>query len=101
MAERLRQKNVSESTFEKFAAEWSKTKEAAGLATHTLNDIWRSMSKYVFPHIGSIPISSITAQQFIGSLNPTHAAGRLETVKRLSQHINEVMDYALNSGLVT
>jgi len=100
-AEQLRQKNVSESTFEKVAAEWFKTKKAAGLTTHTLNDIWRSMSKYVFPHIGSMPISSITAQQFIGSLSPTHAAGRLETVKRLSQRINEVMDYALNSGLVT
>jgi len=59
------------------------------------------MSKYVFPHIGSMPIANITAQQFIGALKPTHAAGRLETVKRLGQRINEVMDYALNSGLIT
>jgi len=62
-AEQLRQKSVSESTFEKVAAEWFKTKEAAGLTTHTLNDIWRSMSQYVFPHIGSIdlpPVSDTT-----------------------------------------
>lgn len=100
-AEQLRQKSVSESTFAKVAAKWFKTKEAAGLTTHTLNDIWRSMSEYVFPHIGSMPISSITAQQFIAALEPTHAAGRLETVKRLTQRINEVMDFALNSGLVS
>ncbi|KGA38923.1 MULTISPECIES: integrase domain-containing protein [Pectobacterium] len=100
-AEQSRQKNATENTFEKVAAEWFKTKESAGLATHTLNDIWRSMSKYVFPHIGSMPIANITAQRFIGALEPTHAAGRLETVKRLSQRINEVMDYALNSGLVS
>ena len=99
--EQLRQKSATENTFQKVAAEWFKTKESAGLATHTLNDIWRSMSKYVFPHIGSMPIANITAQQFIGALEPTHAAGRLETVKRLSQRINEVMDYALNSGLVS
>ncbi|HHR4013760.1 TPA: integrase domain-containing protein [Salmonella enterica] len=99
--EQLRQKKATENTFEKIAGEWFKTKESAGLATHTLNDIWRSMSKYVFPHIGSMPISNITAQQFIGALEPTHAAGRLETVKRLSQRINEVMDYALNSGLIS
>lgn len=99
--EQLRQKSASENTFQKVAANWFKTKESAGLATHTLNDIWRSMSKYVFPHIGSMPIANITAQQFIGALEPTHAAGRLETVKRLSQRINEVMDYALNSGLVS
>ncbi|ASY76836.1 integrase domain-containing protein [Pectobacterium polaris] len=100
-AEQSRQKNATENTFEKVAAEWFKTKESAGLATHTLNDIWRSMSKYVFPHIGSMPIANITAQRFIRALEPTHAAGRLETVKRLSQRINEVMDYALNSGLVS
>ena len=99
--EYLLQKSATESTFEKVASEWFKTKESAGLATHTLNDIWRSLSKYVFPHIGSLPVANITALQFIGALQPTHAAGRLETVKRLSQRINEVMDYALNSGLIT
>lgn len=99
--EYLLQKSATESTFEKVASEWFKTKESAGLATHTLNDIWRSMSNYVFPHIGSMPVANITAQQFIGALQPTHAAGRLETVKRLSQRINEVMDYALNSGLIS
>lgn len=100
-AQRLQQREATENTFEKVAALWFKTKEAAGLTQHTLNDIWRSLSKYVFPHIGSLPISKITAQQFIGALEPTHSAGRLETVKRLTQRINEVMDYALNSGLVT
>jgi len=68
---------------------------------YTLNDIWRSLSKYVFPHIGSLSIASITTQQFIGALEPTRAAGKLETVKRLTQRINEVMDYALKSILVT
>lgn len=52
-------KSATESTFEKVAGDWFKTKESAGLATHTLNDIWRSMSKYVFPHIGSMPIARL------------------------------------------
>ncbi|MEI7000680.1 integrase arm-type DNA-binding domain-containing protein, partial [Klebsiella pneumoniae] len=34
--EQLRQKNATENTFQKVAAEWFKTKESAGLATHTL-----------------------------------------------------------------
>ncbi|MFB9086401.1 hypothetical protein ACFFW8_14310 [Erwinia tracheiphila] len=95
--EQLRQKSATESTFEKVAGDWFKTKESTGLSTHTLNDIWHSVSKYVFPHIGSMPIANITAQQFIGALEPTHATGRLETVKRLSQRINEVMELTLRS----
>ncbi len=100
-SEQLRKKQARESTFEIVTAQWYKTKQSAGLAEHTLNDIWRSLNKYVFPHIGSLGIASITAQQFIGALEPTRAAGKLETVKRLTQRINEVMDYALNAGLVT
>ncbi|MFC0142027.1 hypothetical protein ACFFJN_18940 [Erwinia mallotivora] len=43
-AQRLQQRAATENTFEKVAALWFKTKEAAGLTRHTLNDIWPSMS---------------------------------------------------------
>mgnify|MGYP004712412533 CR=1 FL=1 len=69
-AEQSRQKNATENTFEKVAAEWFKTKESAGLATHTLNDIWRSMSKYVFPHIGSMPIATSRLNDLLERENP-------------------------------
>ncbi len=42
----------------------------------------------------------INAPQVIGLLKPIEAKGSLETVKRLAQRLNEVMNYATNCGLV-
>lgn len=75
-------------------------KKSQSLAENTIKDIWRSLEKYVFPFIGTLPIAQLTARQFITALEPIQASGKLETVKRVSQRINEVMDYAVNSGLI-
>ncbi len=36
----------------------------------------------------------------IDELKPIAAKGTLETVKRLSQRLNEIMTYAVNTGLI-
>ncbi|RMT51103.1 Integrase protein [Pseudomonas amygdali pv. myricae] len=36
----------------------------------------------------------------IGLLRPLEAKGSLETVKRLSQRLNEIMTYGVNAGLI-
>jgi hypothetical protein len=36
----------------------------------------------------------------IALLRPIEAKGSLETVKRLSQRLNEIMTYGVNSGLI-
>ncbi|CAH7428647.1 integrase domain-containing protein [Vibrio fortis] len=63
-------------------------------------DIWRSLELHVFPSLGSQPISMVTAQTVIQTLRVVEAKGSLETLKRLSQRLNEVMLYAMHSGLI-
>ncbi|WP_038890696.1 integrase domain-containing protein [Vibrio campbellii] len=63
-------------------------------------DIWRSFELHVFPTLSSKPISMITAQSVIETLKVLEAKGSLETVKRLTQRLNEVMVYAMNCGLL-
>lgn len=63
-------------------------------------DIWRSFELHVFPSLSSQPISMITAQSVIETLKVVEAKGSLETVKRLTQRLNEVMIYAMNCGLL-
>ncbi len=98
--ERLRDEMTKGNTFAKVAADWYEVKKSQPLAENTIKDIWRSLEKYVFPFIGNQPISQLTARHFITALEPIQASGKLETVKRVSQRINEVMDYAVNSGLI-
>ncbi|HCL5348485.1 TPA: tyrosine-type recombinase/integrase [Salmonella enterica subsp. salamae serovar [1],40:z35:e,n,x,z15] len=94
-AESIRRNN----TFRKVAANWYEMKLAQNLAPNTIKDIWRSLEKYVFPDIGDTPVNELTARQFVTLLEPIKARGNLETLKRVLQRINEVMDYAANSGL--
>ncbi|MGF1711158.1 integrase domain-containing protein [Vibrio kagoshimensis] len=63
-------------------------------------DIWRSFELHVFPSLRSQPISMITAQVVIETLKVVEAKGSLETVKRLSQRLNEIMIYAMNCGII-
>jgi len=64
------------------------------------DDIWRSLENYVFPNLGAIAISEITAPAVINVLKPLEAKGSLETVKRISQRMNEIMVFAVNAGIV-
>ncbi|WP_337262622.1 MULTISPECIES: integrase domain-containing protein [unclassified Serratia (in: enterobacteria)] len=87
-------------TFEHVAAAWFELKRGQQLAEGTLKDIWRSLERDVFPAIGGHPITSLTARDFIDALTPVSAQGKADTVRRLAQRINEVMYYAVNSGLI-
>ena len=63
-------------------------------------DLWRSFKLHIFDSLGKIPVTQITAPVVIKCLRPIEAKGSLETVKRLIQRLNEVMNYAVNYGLV-
>ena len=95
-AEARRQGN----TFENVASAWYGMKKSQNLAHNTMKDIWRSLEKYVFPFIGTTPIDTLTARRFVEILTPIKERGNLETLKRVLQRINEVMDFAANSGLI-
>ncbi len=52
------------------------------------------------PAIGAIPVQEIKARTIVEALEPIKARGALETVRRLVQRINEIMIYAVNTGLI-
>lgn len=86
-------------TLEHIAAKWLKVKKTTVSEDHA-TDTWRSLELHIFPHLGKVPIHKITAVKAIGTIEPIAAKGTLETVKRLCQRLNEIMVYAVNSGLI-
>jgi len=86
-------------TFEHISAKWIEGKKAKVSADHAA-DTWRSLELHIFPSIGKIPIHKITTVKAIDIINPIAAKGSLKTVKRLCQRLNEIMVYAVNTGLV-
>ncbi|WP_210532340.1 integrase domain-containing protein [Pantoea ananatis] len=88
-----------DSFFSTVAAKWFALKQAS--VTHDYaKDIWRSLEKDIFPVLGDIPVQEIKARKLVEALEPIKARGALETVRRLIQRINEIMIYAVNTGLI-
>ncbi|NUL39422.1 integrase domain-containing protein [Kosakonia sacchari] len=88
-----------ESIFSNVAANWFAMKRNS-VTTDYAKDIWRSLEKDIFPAIGEIPVQEIRARTLVEALEPIKARGALETVRRLVQRINEIMIYAVNTGLI-
>lgn len=88
-----------ESIFSTVAANWFTLKQASVTPDYA-KDIWRSLERDVFPAIGDIPVQEIKARKLVEALEPIKARGALETVRRVVQRINEIMIYAVNTGLI-
>lgn len=88
-----------EHTFLKVSMDWFEIKKHDVTPDYAV-DIWRSLELHVFPQLSDIPVKDITAPKVIELLKPIEAKGSLETVKRLSQRLNEVMNFATNCGLI-
>jgi integrase len=86
-------------TLEAIAAQWLEIKKASITPDHA-TDTWRSLALHVFPDLGKVPIHKITAIKTIETLKPVAAKGSLETIKRLCQRLNEIMVYAVNTGII-
>lgn len=89
----------TEHTFEKVAIAWFELKKDSVTPAYA-EDIWRSLTLHVFPDLKTTPLSEINAPMVIKILRPIEAKGSLETVKRLSQRLNEIMTYGVNAGLI-
>ncbi|GHX85132.1 integrase domain-containing protein [Vibrio cholerae] len=92
-------KEIHEHTFANVAKDWFAIKQHDVTPDYAL-DIWRSLELHIFPHISDKPVKAITALEIIELLKPIEAKGSLETVKRLAQRLNEVMNFATNCGLI-
>ncbi|PSV44884.1 integrase domain-containing protein [Photobacterium indicum] len=97
--QKIDEQKASKHTLTNVTSDWFEIKKDI-VTINYAEDIWRSLEKHIFPKLANYPISQITAPMVIAILRPIEAKGSLETVKRLTQRLNEVMIYAVNCGLI-
>jgi len=88
-----------DSIFSVVAGRWFQLKSKSVTEDYA-KDIWRSLEKDIFPSIGEIPVQALKARIIVETLEPIKARGALETVRHRVQRINEIMIYAVNTGLI-
>ncbi|MDT0626891.1 integrase domain-containing protein [Alteromonas sp. W364] len=86
-------------TFKSVMDDWIIVKGSKVSSDHA-TDIKRSLEIHVLPDLADRPIKEITNREVIEILKPLAAKGSLEMVKRVCQRINEVMTFAVNTGLL-
>ena len=86
-------------TLQMTCEKWFEVKFSAISARHAFN-IRNSFEQHVFDRAGHLPLKDLNAQQIIEILKPLEKAGKLKTLSRLCQRINELMTWAVNTGLV-
>ncbi len=81
------------------ASQWFEVKRSRVSADYA-DDVWRSLELHVFSNMGQIPIGDITAPEAIVVLKRLEASGSLEQVRRVIQRLNEIMTFAVNTGVI-
>lgn len=88
---------ASENSFEAVAREWYAKHSPRWAPTHA-NKIIRRLELYIFPWIGSRPISEITAPEVLRALRRIEGLNIQETAHRAMQNCSRVFRYAVATG---
>lgn len=83
-----------------FIAERWKAKKAQEVEALTLKKNWRRMEAYLFPIIGNMPVNEIVPKVAIEALEPLYNQGKGDTLRRVIRLLNEVLNFAVNYGLI-
>ena len=94
-AERIQQVN----TLKLVADTWFEIKKQKVSPNHA-SKLYRRLELYLFPALANLPIGSLTAPQVIQVLKPAEAKGNVESCKRVISWLNEIMTFAVNTGII-
>ncbi|MEW9570232.1 tyrosine-type recombinase/integrase [Rhodanobacter sp. Si-c] len=84
-------------TFEAVGREWMGRQEVAEV---TANKTRWILETFLFPEIGSRPISEITPRELLAALRKIEESGKLETAKRAKIKAGQIFRYAVLEGKV-
>ncbi|HEY0267657.1 MAG TPA: integrase arm-type DNA-binding domain-containing protein, partial [Methyloradius sp.] len=90
----------SENSFEMVAREWIASHMANKAISHR-EKVLRRFEIYIFPWIGSKPITEITTPEFLTVIKRIEKLGILETAHRALQTSGQVFRYAVQTGRAT
>lgn len=89
----------NENSFLNVALLW-KEKRSKEIEPLTMAKNWARLEKYIFPEIGHYPIDEITSPRLIKTVKPLNEKGFNDTLHRLLNLANQILNYAVTLGLI-
>ncbi|MCQ9630902.1 tyrosine-type recombinase/integrase [Actinobacillus suis] len=94
------QKNFEKSnTFKNLSEKW-REKKRDEVQESTINKEYRRLELYALPYLGHLSLNEISAPVVVTALQPLYKKNLNDTLHRLIRMINEIMNFAVNGGLV-
>lgn len=97
--QKKRQELEKSNTFLSVANQW-KEKKRSEVEEKTLAKYWRSLELHIFPFIGHYPIAEIIPTLALAPLKRVEERNNIDMAQRLSGYINEILNFAVNGGLI-
>lgn len=88
-----------ENTFEAVAKKW-REKKSLEVQPKTMEKNWARLENHLFSKIGNVAVSEITPKMVIKAVEPLKARGVGDTLHRVIRLLNEVLNFAVNMGLI-
>lgn len=95
--EKLLQAVAANNTFEAVAREWHELQSPRWTVRHR-SDVLTRFERDVFPLIGTMPVSDLTAPEILVTVRKIEERGALELAARALQNIGRVCRYAIATG---
>lgn len=86
-------------TFLHVALLW-KEKRSKEVEALTMAKNWARLEKYIFPALGEIAIDKITSPLLINAVKPLNEQGYNDTLHRLLNLANQILNYAVTLGII-
>lgn len=87
-------------TFKAVAEDWLKLQK--GQLNDSTIDVTRNrLTKWIFPHLGTIPITEIEPPLVLQVLRKIETKGKHETAHRMRQRISQIYRFAISEGRAT
>ena len=99
-ADKLRQKQAAENSFEAVAREWF-VKQRNTWAPHHADDVLRRLEKNIFPLIGHRPIGEIEAPELLEVARKIEGRSAYDLAHRVMQMAGQVFRYGIATGKCT
>ncbi len=88
-----------ENTFEAVAKKW-REKKSLEVQPKTMEKNWARLENHLFSKIGNVAVSEITPKMVIKAVEPLKERGVGDTLHRVIRLLNEVLNFAVNMGLI-
>jgi integrase len=91
------EKVAGSNSFRAIAEEWFGLQEGK-LAPITLSKARRMLESFIYPRLGNLPVSKLTAPELLSALRRIEVRGTNETAHRAKQRCGQILRYAIATG---